>query len=51
MENFHIDGVGFIPEVNFIVLGIIIALGRYTGFRLTELRRFKPLVMKEKVPE
>jgi len=39
------------PELNFVVLGVIIALGRYTGFRLTELRRFKPLVMKEKVPE
>jgi hypothetical protein len=39
------------PELNLLVLGIIIALGRYTGFRLTELRRFKPLVMKEKVPE
>lgn len=31
------------PEVNLVVLGIIIAIGRYTGFRLTELRRFKPL--------
>jgi hypothetical protein len=39
------------PEVNFMVLGVIIALGRYTGFRLTELRRFKPLVMKEKPPQ
>jgi hypothetical protein len=39
------------PELNFIVLGIIIALGRYTGFRLTELRRFKPLVVQQKVPE
>lgn len=39
------------PELNLLVLGIIIALGRYTGFRLTELRRFKPLVVKQKVPE
>lgn len=39
------------PEVNFMVLGLIIALGRYTGFRLTELRRFKPLVIKEKPPQ
>ncbi|MEJ8569209.1 UUP1 family membrane protein [Elongatibacter sediminis] len=31
------------PEVNLIVLGVIIALGRYTGFRLTELRRFRSL--------
>lgn len=31
------------PEINLIVLGVIIALGRYTGFRLTELSRFRPL--------
>jgi len=31
------------PEVNLIVLGLIIALGRYTGFRLTEFRRFRQL--------
>lgn len=31
------------PEVNLIVLGLIIALGRYTGFRLTELSRFRQL--------
>ncbi len=39
------------PEVNLMVLGIIIALGRYTGFRLTELSRFKPLLAKEKAVE
>ncbi len=31
------------PEINLIVLGVIVALGRYTGFRLLELRRFRPL--------
>jgi len=31
------------PEVNLIVLGVIVALGRYTGFRLTELIRFRQL--------
>jgi hypothetical protein len=31
------------PEVNLFVLGLIIALGRYTGFRLTELARFRQL--------
>jgi hypothetical protein len=31
------------PEVNLIVLGLILALGRYTGFRLTELARFRQL--------
>jgi len=31
------------PEVNLAVLGLIVALGRYTGFRLTELLRFRRL--------
>ncbi len=31
------------PEVNLIVLGIIVASGRYTGFRMTELIRFRQL--------
>ncbi len=31
------------PEVNLIVLGLIVTLGRYTGFRLTELVRFRQL--------
>ena len=31
------------PEINLAVLGLIVALGRYTGFRLTELRRFRRL--------
>jgi hypothetical protein len=31
------------PEVNLIVLGVIVALGRYTGFRLSELFRFRQL--------
>jgi len=31
------------PEVNLIVLGLIIALGRYTGFRLSEIGRFRQL--------
>jgi hypothetical protein len=35
--------VSVFPEINLVVLGIIIALGRYTGFRLTELIRFKSL--------
>ena len=35
------------PEVNLIVLGLIIALGRYTGFRLTELFRFRQLAVRE----
>jgi len=35
------------PEVNLIVLGLIVALGRYTGFRLTELIRFRQLAGKD----
>lgn len=35
------------PEVNLVVLGLIIALGRYTGFRLTELFRFRQLARQE----
>jgi len=31
------------PEINLVVLGVIIALGRYTGFRLLELYRFRDL--------
>ena len=31
------------PEVNLILLGIIVASGRYTGFRMTELIRFRQL--------
>jgi len=31
------------PEINLIVLGVIIAVGRYTGFRLLELIRFRDL--------
>ncbi len=31
------------PEINLIVLGIIVASGRYTGFRMTELIRFRQL--------
>jgi len=29
------------PELYFVVLALIIALGKYTGYRLLELRRFK----------
>jgi hypothetical protein len=35
------------PELNLVVLGLIVALGRYTGFRLTELKRFRQLAAKE----
>ena len=32
------------PELMLIVLGITLLVGRYTGYRLTELRRFRDLV-------
>ena len=35
--------VSVFPEVNLVVLGVIIALGRYTGFRVSELIRFSAL--------
>ena len=31
------------PELLFVVLAIILAIGQYTGYRLSELRRFEPL--------
>jgi hypothetical protein len=37
------------PEVNLVLLGLIVALGRYTGFRLTELARFRKLATRENV--
>jgi len=36
------------PEINFVVLGVIVALGRYTGFRLTELKRFRAIAVQDK---
>lgn len=32
------------PEIHFFTLGALIAVGRYTGYRLTELWRFRDLV-------
>jgi len=31
------------PEVLLIVLAVVLLLGRYTGYRLTDLRRFRVL--------
>jgi hypothetical protein len=38
------------PEVNLIILGLIIALGRYTGFRLSEIARFRQLAAEAPKP-
>jgi hypothetical protein len=32
------------PELLLVTLAIVILLGRYTGYRLTELKRFRALV-------
>lgn len=34
------------PELLLIALAIVVLLGRYTGYRLTELARFKPVASK-----
>ena len=45
MSNPSIEHLTFnFPEILLSVLGVTLLLGRYTGYRLMELRRFKPLV-------
>jgi hypothetical protein len=34
------------PELLLIVLAVVLMLGRYTGYRLSELTRFKAIVSK-----
>lgn len=42
MTNVYIEHMTFnFPELYFVVLALIIILGKYTGYRLLELRRFK----------
>jgi len=31
------------PELHLVVLGLILLMGQYTGYKLTELRRFTPM--------
>jgi hypothetical protein len=31
------------PELHLVVLALILLIGRYTGYRLSELRRFAPV--------
>ncbi len=38
------------PELLLVVLALILAIGQYTGYRLTELRRFEPLVREGDSP-
>lgn len=35
-------------EINLVILFIVMLIGTYTGYRLTELKRFYPLIKKEK---
>lgn len=45
MTNNWIEHITFsFPEVLLIVLGVLLLLGQYSGYRLTELRRFRDLV-------
>lgn len=47
MDSRHVQHLTFaFMEIDLIILAVILLLGSYTGYRLTELRRFKSLVMK-----
>ena len=47
MSNPLVEHLTFnFPELLLVVLGITLMLGQYTGYRLLELRRFKPLVQE-----
>ena len=44
MSNPIVEQITFnFPELQLTVLGLVLILGQYTGYRLLELRRFKPL--------
>ena len=36
------------PEIVFIILAMTILLGRYTGYRLSELYRFRSFIQSKK---
>ncbi len=45
MKNKYVSHLTFtFPELLLVVLAVIIMIGSYTGYRLSELRRFEPLV-------
>ncbi|MGI9285785.1 MAG: UUP1 family membrane protein [Pseudomonadales bacterium] len=45
MTNRTVEHLTFnFPELLLILLGVILLLGQYTGYRLSELRRFHPMV-------
>ena len=44
MDNIYVRHLSFtFPELLLIVLSLVILIGRYTGYRLSELIRFAPL--------
>lgn len=44
MSNAHLTYLMFVfPELLLVLLGVSLWMGRYTGYRLTELRRFRAL--------
>ncbi|RRJ84057.1 inactive transglutaminase family protein [Aestuariirhabdus litorea] len=45
MTNRLVEHLTFnFPELLLVLLGIILLVGQYTGYRLSELRRFQPMV-------
>ena len=45
ISNEYIRHIMFaFEELNLVILFIVMLLGTYTGYRLLELKRFKPLV-------
>ena len=42
MENSLLQHLSFnFPELNLVLLALILAMGQYTGYKLSELRRFR----------
>src|SRR5690606_2863857 len=47
MTNRYVEHLTYnFPEILLIELGIILVLGQYTGYRLSELKRFRFLIEK-----
>ncbi|GAB3091374.1 UUP1 family membrane protein [Aestuariicella hydrocarbonica] len=42
-NSFVADTVFLYPELLLVLLGVIIAIGTYSGYRLSDLRRFEPM--------
>jgi len=49
MDNSVIEHLTFtFPELLLAILAVILLLGNYTGYRLTEFWRFKPMIVDNK---